>query len=213
MFSNSQNMDDWIDKGTYMESSAPQGSENWKAIRNKKIDDIPLLTGSNFGNASGVGYETMENLALYMLGVKKREFDLASKKRMDHGIYTEKIARGWYEHVTGNKVKDAGFAIPNFDPRIGSSLDGHVGEDGCVEIKCPESMYMGDKINPSHYAQMQGGMAICNKKWCDYIVYSTKDGFADIKRVEFDKDFWDNDLYPKLCNFIDYVKEVYKIYN
>lgn len=206
----------WIDKGTYIESTASQGSENWFEIRNTLIDGLPILTGSRFGDASGVGYDTREDLALYMLKIKKREYDEKSKKRMEHGVHTEKIARQWYEKMTGNKVTDAGFAIPKFDPRIGSSLDGHVDDDeqklgkGSIEIKCPERMYNDSKIKPSHYAQMQGGMAITGKDWCDYVVYSTNDGYASIERVKFDQVYWIEVLYPSLCSFIEYMGQVKK---
>jgi hypothetical protein len=202
----------WVDKGSYLESTTLQGSEDWKKIRDQLVDNVPLITGSQFGNASGVGYETCEQLCLHLLKIKKREFDKQSYERMQHGTEMERVARGWYEHVTKNKVTDAGFAIPKFDNRIGASLDGHVGDDGCIEIKCPQSMYLVDEINPSHFAQMQGGMAITNKKWCDYVVYSTSDGYASITRVEFDLEFWEKSLYPKLCNFIEYMKQVKQLY-
>lgn len=197
----------WIDKGTYVESTAPQGHEDWFKIRDQLVDGLPILTGSRFGDASGVGYDSKEDLALYMLKIKKKKYDQASKTRMDHGTKTERIARQWYEERTGNKVTDAGFAIPKFDPRIGASLDGHVGQDGCIEIKCPESIYRGP-IKPSHLAQIQGGMAITGKKWCDYVVYSTNDGLAFIERIEFDQVFWSEKLYPALTSFIEYMKEV-----
>lgn len=43
----------------------------------------------------------------------------------------------------------------------------------------------------THYDQMQMGMGILSKLWCDYIVDSL-DGFTFIKRVYFNQEYWDN---------------------
>lgn len=42
----------------------------------------------------------------------------------------------------------------------------------------------------THYDQMQLGMGILGKLWCDYIVDSL-DGFTFIKRVYFNQEYWD----------------------
>lgn len=55
----------------------------------------------------------------------------------------------------------------------------------------------------SHYDQMQGCMAITNKKWCDYIVYSVKDNMVFVKKIYFDPVYWNEHLYPSLCTFLE----------
>ena len=52
----------------------------------------------------------------------------------------------------------------------------------------------------THYDQMQMGMAIMNKKWCDYIVYAL-DGDRYIERIYFDKIYW-GILYEEIDKFI-----------
>ena len=44
----------------------------------------------------------------------------------------------------------------------------------------------------------QGQMAICKKKWCDFIVY-TNNGIS-IERIHFNEIFW-NDMIVKLKSF------------
>ena len=60
---------------------------------------------------------------------------------------------------------------------VGVSPDGLVGEDGLIEIKCPQdktyTQYLLDgKIKPEYYSQMQMQMFITERLWCDYVVYN-----------------------------------------
>lgn len=63
--------------------------------------------------------------------------------------------------------------------QLGASPDGLIGEDGCVEAKCPgldahlEYLRLPAGEAPSTYkAQIQGVMWVCGRKWCDFISYS-----------------------------------------
>ena len=46
-------------------------------------------------------------------------------------------------------------------------------------------------------------MAITERAWCDYVVYTTKDLL--VQRMAFDKSFWVDKLLPKLKDFYDNV--------
>ena len=52
-----------------------------------------------------------------------------------------------------------------------------------------------------YYAQIQGQMAIGCTPWCDFVVYTTKG--INIQRVQFNADYWDDSLLPKLSEFYD----------
>ena len=52
------------------------------------------------------------------------------------------------------------------------------------------------KKTHSYYYQMQGQMAIANKPWCDFCVW-TPNGLA-IDRIDRDTDFWQQKMFPKL---------------
>ena len=43
-------------------------------------------------------------------------------------------------------------------------------------------------------------MAISKRKWCDFIIFTTKG--LSVERIQFDSDFW-NELLPKLIDFYD----------
>lgn len=182
------------------------------------------VTGSNFGSAAGVSkFTTPKELALYVSGLQEQKFTEESLKNMAHGTAYEPMAREWYENNTGLKVEEVGLAVPKWNIHLGSSVDGVVkGEKGILEIKCPKKMYgpLSDHINHlgtgwkppnkyyhqhiwnTHYAQMQGGMAILDKEWCDYIVYSTSDCKVYTERIPFNKDYWEKRLYPSLQSFL-----------
>ena len=44
-------------------------------------------------------------------------------------------------------------------------------------------------------------MAIGNREWCDFVVYTNKD--ISIQWIKFDQQYWTNDLLPKLTQFYD----------
>ena len=76
-------------------------------------------------------------------------------------------------------MNEVGF-VPH--PRIdnsGASPDGMVGDDGLVEIKCPNTAThietLLDKEVPSKYVkQMQWQMACTDRKWCDFVSYDPR---------------------------------------
>jgi len=57
------------------------------------------------------------------------------------------------------------------------------------------------KRDHPYFAQIQGQMAIGERPWCDFVVYTTKG--LSVHRVLFDIDYWENILLPKLVSFYD----------
>lgn len=58
------------------------------------------------------------------------------------------------------------------------------------------------KQKHQYYAQVQGGMSITERQWCDFVVYTKHLGQEDIhiERIYFDPLYW-NDLKNKLLDF------------
>lgn len=93
---------------------------------------------------------------------------------MEHGIEYEPLAREAYENIKFIKTTRVGY-VQHLD-HLGYSPDDFVGEDGLVEYKClsgPEFVRysLWGKIDKKHFAQMQWGLWITKRKWCDYVVY------------------------------------------
>ena len=95
---------------------------------------------------------------------------------MQHGIDTEPQARAYYEFVTDSVVTDAGFIVHADLGFIGVSPDGLIGDDGLLEIKCPQPRthveYLASKKMPTKYRwQIQGQMLVTGRKWCDFVSF------------------------------------------
>lgn len=98
---------------------------------------------------------------------------------MAWGTATEPQARSAYEAATGQLVETVGFVPHPTILEAGASPDGLVGDDGLVEIKCPNTSTHIDtllgKSAPSKYiTQIQWQLACTGRKWCDFVSYDPR---------------------------------------
>lgn len=148
-----------------------QGSEEWHYVRKGK------MTASNataIGN-NGAGLKT------YCKEIIRKEFssneERWSNKDTERGNELEPIARQIYEMETGNTVETVGFI--EYEDEVGCSPDGLVGEDGGIEIKCPDDKVFfdyildgEDAISTDYIWQVQMNLLITERKWWDLIIYN-----------------------------------------
>lgn len=107
--------------------------------------------------------------------------DTYMSQSMQWGIETEPKARAAYEARTSEIVETVGFVDHPIIPSAGCSPDGLVGDDGLIEIKCPETRthigYMLDRsiLDDKYIIQMQWQMA-CNpgRKWVDFVSFDPR---------------------------------------
>ena len=156
-----------------------QGSAEWKQSRLGKatasrISDIVAKTKS--------GYSTSRANYMAQLVVERMTNQVAesySNAAMEWGIENEEFARAAYEAKTGNMVDQVG-AIDH--PRIAMSAaspDGLVGDDGCLEIKCPHTAthidtLLGDEPAKKYYDQMQWQMVCANRSYCEFVSFDPR---------------------------------------
>jgi putative phage-type endonuclease len=154
--------------------NAPQGGEAWLAQRAGHV------TASQINNCmmakTTAGYNNyMATLIVERLTGKPLEtFKSAA---MEHGSETEAQARAFYELETGFDVQEVGFIKHPLINWSGASPDGTVGDDGLVEIKCPQPAkhiknLMGGTIDKGYALQMQWQMACTGKKWVDFVSFN-----------------------------------------
>jgi hypothetical protein len=98
---------------------------------------------------------------------------------MRWGTEIEPQARLMYEFMTDNDVEEVGFIVHPGIPDAGASPDGLVGDDGLVEIKCPNTAthidYLLTSTIPDKYIkQMQFQMACTARGWCDYVSFDPR---------------------------------------
>jgi putative phage-type endonuclease len=116
---------------------------------------------------------------------------------MDHGIQTEPEARSAYEFMTGNTVVQVGpIRHPTIDDTH-ASPDGLVGDEGILEIKCPNSAthietLLALSIPSKYITQMTWQMVCCKREFADFVSYDPRmppEMRFFHKRVELDHEF------------------------
>jgi len=143
-----------------------------------------------------------------------------SNAAMQHGIDTEPKARAAYELITGNEVVEVGFCPHPTIKQAGTSPDGLVGDDGMLEIKCPNtsthrSFLVSGKIDRRYMLQMQWQMACCDRQWCDFVSFDDRliDGSKHCKIVEVGRDQeLIDEIESEVNAFLDEVSDQLKKY-
>lgn len=98
---------------------------------------------------------------------------------MAWGTENEPFARAAYELKNDVMVEQVGFVLHPVMDFAGASPDGLVGNDGMVEIKCPNTathlQYILDGVPPSDYRnQMTWEMVCSGREWCDFVSYDPR---------------------------------------
>ena len=65
-----------------------------------------------------------------------------------------------------------------------------------------ESPRLRLKQKHPYFCQVQGQMAITERSWCDCVIFTIKG--ISVERIQYDPDFWNDELLPKLTSFYDY---------
>lgn len=156
-----------------------QGSDAWKRLRlgrvtASRVADLLAKTKTGYG-ASRANYMA-QLIAERLTDTPAETYQNAA---MIHGTETEPEARAAYEFYQGVTVKEVAFVPhPKID-QAGCSPDGLVGDDGLVEIKCPNTAthldtLLGQAVPAKYEAQMQFQMACTGRKWTDFVSYDPR---------------------------------------
>lgn len=170
-----------------------------------RVSDVMAKTKSGY-SASRANY--MAQLICERL--TGTQGDTYQNAAMAWGTEQEPAARGAYEARTGLLVQETGFVPHPTISMSGASPDGLVGDDGLVEIKCPNTATHIDTILsetvPSKYiAQMQWQMVCTGRQWCDFISYDPRVPEKMqlwVKRVQRDQKLID-EMENEVFNFIE----------
>jgi putative phage-type endonuclease len=129
-----------------------------------------------------------------LTGQKGESFTNAA---MQHGTDTEPLARAAYEALQDVLVDEVGFVPHPAIIMAGASPDGLVGDDGLLEIKCPNTAthietLLSQSVPGKYNTQMQFQMACTGRQWCDFVSFDNR--LPDelqlfVKRVPRDNEF------------------------
>jgi putative phage-type endonuclease len=110
-----------------------------------------------------------------LTGQQQESYNSAAMQR---GTELEPVARMAYEATNGFVDKAGFYKHPSIE-WFGASPDGLVGDDGLVEIKCPNSTthvdyILENKVPTKYKRQMLAQLACTNRKWCDFVSFDDR---------------------------------------
>jgi putative phage-type endonuclease len=156
-----------------------QGTQEWFMARLGKVTasrvaDIIAKTKS--------GYSTSRQNYLAQLVVERltqKPIETYSNAAMQWGTDTEPLARAAYEIKHDLMVSEIGFVPHPVIEMAGASPDGLVGDDGLIEIKCPNTAthietLLNDTIKSEYKTQMQWQMACTGRQWTDFVSFDPR---------------------------------------
>ena len=156
-----------------------QGTDEWFAARIGKVTasrvaDIIAKTKTGYSSSRD---NYMAQLICERLTNQKA--DGFTNAAMQWGTETEPLARISYEVAQNVLVDEVGF-VPH--PKIlmaGASPDGLVGDNGLLEIKCPNTAthidtLLSETVPGKYNTQMQFQMACTDREWCDFVSFDNR---------------------------------------
>jgi len=156
-----------------------QGTEEWRLARCGSLG-ASQLSEALAKTKSGWG-ASRENIKSLMIieRLTGLPVDTYESPAMSWGKAKEEEARTAYSFVTGQEVIEVGlYKHPTI---IGShaSPDGLVGDDGCIEIKCPNSAthietLKSNRIANKYLMQMHWQMICADRQWCDFVSFDPR---------------------------------------
>lgn len=178
-------------------SSIEQRTDAWFAARLGKatasrIADVIAKTKS--------GYSTSRANYAAQLVCERLTNTVAesySNAAMQWGTEKEPEALALYEFSTDAALTVVGFIDHPTIPMSGASPDGLVGDNGLIEVKCPNTAthletLLGQSAPGKYVTQMQWQMACTGREWCDFVSYDPRlpsDMRLFIQRVDRDGAF------------------------
>lgn len=168
-----------------------QGTPEWFAQRLGKVTASrisDIIAKTKTGVSASRGNYLAQLVAERLTGQTADSFKSGA---MQHGTETEPQARMAYEAETGLMVSEVAMIEHPTIAMSGASPDGLVGEDGLVEIKCPNTSthiatLLADKAPSGYIPQMQWQMACTGRQWVDFVSFDPRmpeDMQLFIKRV------------------------------
>ena len=156
-----------------------QGTDAWFEAR------IGKVTASRVADViakTKTGYSaTRDNYMAQLVceRLTKQKAEGFTNAAMQHGTETEPLARLSYEVAQNVLVDEVGFVPHPSIEMAGASPDGLVGDDGLLEIKCPNTAthietLLSQTVPGKYNTQMQFQMACTGRKWCDFVSFDNR---------------------------------------
>lgn len=191
-----------------------QGTDEWRRARAGSLG-ASVVHEAVARTKTGWGASRANRMATLVIERLTGEpIDTFQTSAMLHGIETEPEARVAYEFYRNATVTEIGLVRHPSIAGTHASPDGLVGENGLLEIKCPQpaqhlNTLMGEAIPDKYVVQMQWQMRCCEREWTDFVSYNP--AFPDPMRLFVQRVFRDDkrigELEEMVVPFLDEVSE------
>ncbi len=116
-------------------------------------------------------YDAIKNpLSLARRKLKGVTYNSSAIPALKWGTMYEPMATRIYANIVKKEIYEFGLIINDDIKNFGASPDGITNDGIMIEIKCPIKRKIIDGCIPDkYYYQIQGQLAVCNLKECDYI--------------------------------------------
>jgi putative phage-type endonuclease len=156
-----------------------QGTDDWFAARLGKVTAsriADVVAKTKTGVSASRGNYMAQLIVERMTGKPTESY---SNSAMQWGTDTEPLARAAYEMTTDLMVDEVGFVEHESLSMCGASPDGLVGDNGLIEIKCPNTAthietLINGTIDNRYMLQMQWQMACTDRMWCDFVSFDPR---------------------------------------
>ena len=156
-----------------------QGELEWLQLRAGKVtaSEASALLTPLFKVSEGAGVHTY--LCTKVAETFGEVLPQFSSWETEHGQILEDEARKWYAFQFDNeRLHNVGFCESD-DHRSGCSPDALIGDDGGLELKCPQHTnhirYLLDGVLPKDYVvQVHFSMFVTGRKWWKFVSYHRK---------------------------------------
>mgnify|MGYP003635955244 FL=1 len=192
-----------------------QGSAEWLAMRLGKVtaSKVSDVLSKGRGSAPSKMSETymIELIAEVLTGNSKPFFE---NDAMRWGTETEPQARAMYA-VNNDFIDVKEVAFVEHNEQVGISPDGLIGEDGLLEIKCPNTTTqlkraLSDDYSADYKAQIQMQLWVTEREWCDFLSFDPRldceAGYLQ-QRVFRDEEYIE-EMKTKVYAFVEKMNEI-----
>jgi len=141
---------------------------------------LGLPTSSSFDKIitpDGKPSKSWEKYAYHLIAERclERHINTYTSPYMETALMSEADAAAWYEFDHEVQVKKVGF-VTNEKKTIGCSPDRLVGEDGLLEIKCPQPQtqieyLLTGKVDRKYWPQLQGQLFVTERRFVDIVAW------------------------------------------
>lgn len=192
-----------------------QGSELWHQLRLGHVTAsgiADLMAKTKTGESESRRKYKVKLVAERMTGKAQESYSNAA---MEWGVEQEQYAAMAYELKNNILLDKTGFWLHPSIKWLGVSPDRLVGNDGLVEIKCPNTTthidYILDDVVPArYYKQIQCQLWVTNSQWCDFVSYDPRlpeENQLFIKRAYPDEVFI-REMESEVLRFLDEVEQM-----